>query len=300
MPVRITKTRKPLLKTLNEIENEKPDLIVDPNKPSNEIPNNTHKPKSNTKKTRQVDTNKTTAKTSKIQYCTNQLFSVNLLIDEINNSSPLIFSIINDPIKIMCMIITKDNLRIKSAIFKTLNGDIYVNSKNFTFNFIIPEDMQIDSMIAYLIEMKDKYAEIIVNFYKSNDVFCFIGGATTITTDIEQITQFCTKVKYHYSYTNNFNEPIKMDDIYDFVIDCVCALKVNDSYNGFVFEFDHGKLYAVVNREENSLNFYNNEQDELFLINVINNKTLRIYSSIMYKQDFFTIVTFANKLSIIE
>lgn len=290
-PVRITKTRKSTIKSSNDStrsaqvseSHEYSDVTLDDTHNANANAN------ANIKKTRLSLGKKPSAKIIGTKCTMDESPSVSSIIDKINQSLPLVFSLVNDPVKIICMIITKDKNRIKSAIFKTINGDIYVNSEGSTFNFIIPEIIPIDNMITYLIELKDKYPDITVNFYKSNDLYCFKGNTSIIKTEIDKITPQCTKVKYYHSCTDESNVA------HDFVIDCICVLKTNNMYSGFEFEFDHGRLYAVIDRETNSLNLYNDQHSELFLIRIMNDKTLRMYSSIEYMQNYFTVVATSVK-----
>lgn len=86
------------------------------------------------------------------------------VIYNVINSEPIIFKGINNLMVIMSLMINKNPLRMKNAIFEIEGGNVYCNSNDQVYNIVIQKEM-FETVVRILLEGERKLKETVLNIY---------------------------------------------------------------------------------------------------------------------------------------
>lgn len=177
------------------------------------------------------------------------------VIYNVTNSEPVIFKGINDMTFIMSLVINKNPLRIKNAIFETERGIIYCNSNDKVYNIVIPKEMQ-ESFITTLIAGESRLKDMILNIYYQGAKWEYMlcDNSQEFKSLDERFSEAIPFVLDNFTNVENF----KTNQIIE---PCLSAMIVNEALNKIIITASRNTihLHAEYSRESNTLTYYHKQ-----------------------------------------
>jgi hypothetical protein len=208
------------------------------------------------------------------------------IVYSINNSKPIIFEDIDDISIILSILTTSSSQRVNNAIFKTSTGDVYCNSYEKTFNFVIPKE-KFNNLMTQLHSKELKFMDHVFNI--------FYTGFKWTYTYMETASEF-VGIKERFEdgtmmQLDLFSSYLTPTVITNNVASCLTAMQKNEDFDKLIITKAQANLYAQYNRESGNLALYFNYS--------FSSVEMIIMSAGLLDKYFKKIILFGNKMRLV-